>query len=145
MFMPLVESVVSLMVPQQHGVTTILGIALLDRSGEAVYEFGQLVGIFSESFEKPANFMLSTLFEPNPSKKRKESNQCFKVGGVKFIPWLQESWVRLYAVSGDGNWGLAVRKLNIGFHVFVVYSRPLVAQRFIPVFEGFCDNQDFLL
>lgn len=141
LFLPLIESVVS-RVPQ-HEATGILGIALLDRNGNAIYEFGQLVGIFSESFESSGSFIVSRLLEPTQSNKSKESNSCFKVGLQQFIPWLQESHVRLYAVSRDGNWGFAVRKLNVGFHVAVVHARPLVAQRFLPEFERFCDSQDF--
>ena len=139
-------------------VEAILGIALLSRSGGALYEYGQLLHHMSHG---TGTAVLDTLDrttlvasensstsdqrahgETGSGKGRdlaRECNGTVEIAGRPFIVWKHERSTRLYATSRDRTWSLFSRSLSIGV-IVVVHAKALPPQSFIPELERFCDR-----
>lgn len=155
MFLPLLTETAAFNLP--HPLDEIIGIALLSTSGRVLFEQGQLLHCLSEvsadqqppplsAGERIVASIERTRVEdaglPNLDKHldtRESEMPALDVGGRKFIVFLQDPHVRLYACSRDRSWGIAARTLPVGT-VVVAHARALVTPSFLPIFERFCDG-----
>jgi hypothetical protein len=130
---------------QEQYLDDIFGISMLDSLCDPMWSSGVLERVFSHhhNIQDDNHDNMNIIFTLNsPNDKNKSNNKDINsvcVGGRKFVVFMHQTKVRLYAVTEDKEWTLVIRKLDIGL-IVVAFSKHFISQQVIPIFERFCDN-----